>query len=607
MTSTTSYKNVKQGASILKWNVRSNLTIIIIYLSLILFFGIIYFAGGLSAQTFTAEAEVDYNPWIDASIAMASMTTFLSFVFMIVLSIKEFSYLHNKRKTDMFGSLPISRRALFITKSLSVFLISAVPMTVVMLILMLVSSNASSETVMHVFDQSLNVGDVLLRTLLNLSANIAFIGFLSVCCGKTSEKVLSYIIINGAYPVGMFLLQLLPSCFLYGYTMDFNEYISFALCPAMAGFAIGKLYWLGFTAVFFAFAVLLVRKRKAESAQSHFAYKAPQLIVKLIISFSVGLAMAYLFVALFSDTSLDIFRFWLGMIIGSFLSFFVVQLIFAGGFKRFGKSLIPYVIMVAAFAAVFAVITAGCFGYNSYVPKADEIKSVSFINGTENMNHKNELTDKKDIEAAIKLHKEIIEKYESTDKQSMRAGTFNAIGSAIFSSENGYSYEMRGARSEVWDDMGGFQNYSITYTLNNGATVTRRYGYLNGHDFSKEAQEVYNKGANPLFMLDESEASKVEIYNWGEEDDEVDEFLGYDNSYFEQADNRLELIKTVKEEYGKYGMKGDPSDIEIDISYGKPRYNKRLDYYEDEITVSLYVPETYKKTLALIKKGEEKE
>lgn len=257
MTSTTSTKRLKPEISMLKWGIKNNLTVIIIYLSLILFFGIIYFMGSLSAQTLADAVESDFNPWVDASIAMASMTTFLSFLFMIVLSVKEFSYLHNKRKTDMFGALPITRRSLFITKSLTVFLISAVPMTVVMLLLMLITANAGSPTVMGMFQKDVNVGDVLLRTLVNLSANIAFIGFLSVCCGKTSEKVLSYLIINGAYPIGMMLVQLLPASFLYGYTINFDEMFTFALCPACAGFAISQLYWLGFTAVFFAASVLL--------------------------------------------------------------------------------------------------------------------------------------------------------------------------------------------------------------------------------------------------------------------------------------------------------------------------------------------------------------
>ena len=57
MTSTTSTKRLKPEISMLKWGIKNNLTVIIIYLSLILFFGIIYFMGSLSAQTLADAVE----------------------------------------------------------------------------------------------------------------------------------------------------------------------------------------------------------------------------------------------------------------------------------------------------------------------------------------------------------------------------------------------------------------------------------------------------------------------------------------------------------------------------------------------------------------------
>ena len=565
MTSTTSTKRLKPEISMLKWGIKNNLTVIIIYLSLILFFGIIYFMGSLSAQTLADAVESDFNPWVDASIAMASMTTFLSFLFMIVLSVKEFSYLHNKRKTDMFGALPITRRSLFITKSLTVFLISAVPMTVVMLLLMLITANAGSPTVMGMFQKDVNVGDVLLRTLVNLSANIAFIGFLSVCCGKTSEKVLSYLIINGAYPIGMMLVQLR----------------------------------LGFTAVFFAASVLLVRKRKAESAQSHFAYTVPKIVIKLMISFAVGIAMAFLFAVLFNDTSLEIFRFWLGMIIGSFLSYFVVQLIFAGGFAKFGKSLIPYGIMIAAFAAVFVVISMGFFGYNSYIPSVDSIKSVSFTEGYSiKHNDKNiiehNITDKKEIEKVTQLHKDVYELVSKDSKYSIRSNTL----SSVFASILGYG------NTDYYSNYMGYnfddttQPVSLTYTLNNGSKVSRKYGFVNVSKLNETDRDTFYRGASPLFICDAKDLTEVEIFEPGYFDDDDDEFY-YDGDYFDTAARKQELISTIKEDYEKYGLPHPFSGYEIDLRYGG---GGDASYDLDTVNTEIYIPQDYKKTLALIEK-----
>ena len=612
MTSTTSSKGFKQGLSMLRWNVKHSLPVIIIYLSLIVFFGVIYYTGGLAAATFTNGLETNYNPWIDASIAMASMTTFLSFVFMIVLSIKEFSYLHNKRKTDMFGAMPISRRTLFVSKSLTVFLISAVPMTVVMLILMLVSANMSSTGIFGTLSKDLNVGDMLLRTLLNLSANIAFFGFLSVCCGKTSEKIFSYIIINGAYPIGMLLLQLLPASFLYGYRMNISEYLTFAFCPAFAGFAIGKLYWLMFTALFYTLALFLVKKRKAESAQSHSAYKAPQIIVKLLISLSVGLALGYFFVVVFADSGVEVLRFWLGMIIGSFLSFMVAQIIFAGGFKKFGKSLISYGIMIAAFGVVFAVVACGLFGYNSYIPKAEDVKSVTLtegksvkVDGVNILN--NDITDKQSIEDITEMHTDFLNMLKSS-KHSMRDNAISAI-SSIFDSTiiDAYSY---GYYFDMMDylDYGNLTGCNITYTLNNGTKVERSFNYLSDFDYKKLSEntlKTYYKATSPLFICDEKYAVEASVYDWNEDYDDED----YGNDTFE-GKKLQELINAIKADFEEYGASGKYSETEIDITYGMKTDEElfdNMDAYESIMKstaqVNIYIPTTYTRTLALISKN----
>ena len=49
----------------------------------------------------------------------ASLVYLISIVFTIIYTVRIYSYLHNKRKADLYGSLPIGRATLFIAKSVS--------------------------------------------------------------------------------------------------------------------------------------------------------------------------------------------------------------------------------------------------------------------------------------------------------------------------------------------------------------------------------------------------------------------------------------------------------------------------------------------------------
>ena len=60
-------------------------------------------------------------------IIASQMIYFLTIIFAIIYTVKVYSYLHNKRKADLYGSLPISRIMLFVSKSASAYLFTLIP------------------------------------------------------------------------------------------------------------------------------------------------------------------------------------------------------------------------------------------------------------------------------------------------------------------------------------------------------------------------------------------------------------------------------------------------------------------------------------------------
>ena len=109
--------------------------------------------------------------------------------------------------------------------------------------------------------------------------NVAFISVVSLCCGTVVDTVVSYIAINGIYPVCVLICYLFPNSILPGYSVkSMNNYEIYTfLSPFLALFAgaFGKhnllyvLWWVGFSVALLIASYYLVKKRKVEVHRTH--------------------------------------------------------------------------------------------------------------------------------------------------------------------------------------------------------------------------------------------------------------------------------------------------------------------------------------------------
>ena len=139
MTSTVSFKEkLKQAYSVFKWDLKSCsgtmavyailaavFTTIILTLCLVVGFyaqsNTMYDTYTYSQSLYSLAEAPDTNAVAEAvkvfQIIASQMIYFLTIIFAIIYTVKVYSYLHNKRKADLYGSLPISRIMLFVSKS----------------------------------------------------------------------------------------------------------------------------------------------------------------------------------------------------------------------------------------------------------------------------------------------------------------------------------------------------------------------------------------------------------------------------------------------------------------------------------------------------------
>lgn len=475
MTSTVSFKDkLKQIFSVILWDLKGCKGSLMVYTILASVFTVIIFTlvFVLTADqtSFSSLFSTESSPKISLSEKMqvfqvisSAVIGFLTLIFAIIYTVQIFSYMHNKRKVDFYGSLPISRARLFLAKYGAAYLFSIVPMLVFMGIIAIASICTGTLLLPQVTNMYVNF---IVGTLACISAY----GFLSACCGTTFNTVIMFIAVCACYPLSMVFVRAYIDAFFTGaYTQTFSKsFITNALNPISAYFGNNLIYWLVFSAACIAFGTLLIMKRRSERAQTSFAYYIPCHIIKVIVSFLTGMFLGTMF------GSLNVFGngiggFVFGFILASAPTFLIVHMIFYKGLKQIVRTIPIYAGLAVVVIVGVALINLDVFGYNTYVPKSEDVKSAGIIltqhyypkdkNFSRVMSKSAEdFTSSSDIDSIVKIHNNIINS-KSTKLKSV--GKFKTVwGFMLYNAFDDLSY----------DDV-----YAITYKLNNGRKVNRFY------------------------------------------------------------------------------------------------------------------------------------
>ena len=513
MTSTVSFKDkLKQIFSVILWDLKGCKGSLMVYTILASVFTVIIFTlvFVLTADqtSFSSLFSTESSPKISLSEKMqvfqvisSAVIGFLTLIFAIIYTVQIFSYMHNKRKVDFYGSLPISRARLFLAKYGAAYLFSIIPMLVFMGIIAIASICTGTLLLPQVTNMYVNF---IVGTLACISAY----GFLSACCGTTFNTVIMFIAVCACYPLSMVFVRAYIDAFFTGaYTQTFSKsFITNALNPISAYFGNNLIYWIIFSIACVAFGTLLIMKRRSERAQTSFAYYIPCHIIKVIVSFLTGMFLGTMF------GSLNVFGngvggFVFGFILASAPTFLIVHMIFYKGLKQIVRTIPIYAGLAVVVIVGVALINLDVFGYNTYVPKSEDVKSAGIIltqhyypkdkNFSRVMSKSAEdFTSSSDIDSIVKIHNNIINS-KSTKLKSV--GKFKTVwGFMLYNAFDDLSY----------DDV-----YAITYKLNNGRKVNRFYSasmislvnsmntvYSDdyGYGYGSLDTDGINKIANPL-------------------------------------------------------------------------------------------------------------
>ena len=494
MTRITSTKNdLKLGLTVLLYELKQRRTLLIVYsiiaaflTTVILSLSVVTNQYDTNRYGFESVYGAAYEPvnGLQSFHVLAAAAVFLlTSIFTIIYTMRIFSYLHNKRKADRINPMPIPSGVLFIGKALAAFAASVIPalffIGIICLITVFSGATVNSEVV-SLFWQ-IPMGSI---------ACISFYGLMAVCCGGTANTVLSFLGICFAYPVSAFIIKGMIEAFFFGVPNDIygQHFLLKALNPLAAYDGVNIIYWAIFTLCCFALSVWLLRRRKAEHAQTSFAFRLPCYVVEILITFIAGMLLGIMFGS-YAVLGSAFAGFVFGMILGGGTAFVVCHIILFRGFNSILKSLIGFgavTVLAIAFTG-FCCLTSD--NYALYMPSADDIVSVGYINfGDGSLYDKSvgdishlindsaeDFKEESEINSVYNAHQKIVDGFEKCETKTK------------FQSVTPFSF-----RSLLYSLIGESSRYSIAYKLKDGRTVTRFYDSDKLLNLSLDSYYEYN-------------------------------------------------------------------------------------------------------------------
>ena len=421
MTSTT-FSN-KTFLKLYQWALKRN-KIIILTFGIIMAVGILLDIYGI--YTFYVKDEQTFGEIGEFSITMAQIGAML---LTFISSLVTFSFLHNKRSVDMFGSLPATRGTLYFSHLLGGITSVAVPFTVGSLIVMAVTCRTTEFLAAELWQ--------ILFGIIGIAAAYSFTTLIAYCCGTAFDSALLTVAVNVVY-IGIVLYfwgmssAMIPGVmfesvifapvvtllapYAFCFFLDTYYFSDFIYRISTTSSFVSLLIWsILFTAAMVVFGYFLAKKHKAEGAQSEINIKWLPVIVKaggsLICGGMVGMAMAS--TSRSGYTNMFIFALWYTTI--GFAAFIILHFLFSRNFKsKFIPSLIAYLVTTVAVISLAFGFTFG-MGIDTYVPEPSVINSVQFGG--------DEYKDPNNIKLVTEIHKTVIDAVRKQNKYPYYLGS----------------------------------------------------------------------------------------------------------------------------------------------------------------------------------------
>jgi ABC-2 type transport system permease protein len=318
---------------------------------------------------------------------------FVAICMAVLSGVSGFHYLHSRRESDMYHSLPVKRSRFFWViygNGLVIWLIPLLVSTLLVTVLALSFVGSLSAALILAAGRG-----ILIALLLFL-----IVYHFSLVCVMFSGNVLNTFFSLIVFGIGIAacygLLELLFARYLYSFiAFSFSSDIIVWASPLVSAISLLVIFtsevaeespmwglYLGSALLMAANLVLAHRlyvKRESELAGGGIENKWVQRLLRVLTTVVAGFSGGLFFNMILNGYNFDVMGFTIfGCILGAVLSFGVADMIFAMSFRAFFRHKVQMAVCSAGTLAVYLCIAGGWFGYNYWVPDKDNIAGATF-------------------------------------------------------------------------------------------------------------------------------------------------------------------------------------------------------------------------------------
>lgn len=449
--------------------------------------------------------------------AYCSFAGFFVYVMCIAIpmltAVPVFSYLHEKKASDVFHSLPVRREKLFAAKYLAG--LTAVWVPVILSFLMVTACAFYSREIYSVYFAPEKIIQEMLCWMVITGVIYTITACACVLSGTGFNSVILSLVMCGGIPTVLAVVRWMMEAFLLGFAgFGSDGVLEWSNMALLSPFTImifhmtrdlaevgSSLYSDDYTEIMFArsntailcwFAVALLlaaastaayKSRKSELAECANSTSVFSRAAQYTAAFAGGGMFGMIFYAVFDG----MIMFITGLVLGGCITFATTEALLSHGFRTLPKAFVHMAASTGVLLLTAAVVVTGFFGFESRIPEAEEVENVAityFGRYKENKMNREfvELASPEGIEIVRQLHENIYEE----------------------SQQGEVTWEQT---SDVYPQ--------ITYRLKDGSELVRRYTAVSNQAalglVQLENLEEFKRQTNPAYTADAEKMNNVRI------------------------------------------------------------------------------------------------
>ncbi len=412
-----------------------------------------------SYKTAKAYQEALYQAARDA-LAFQDNLMFPLIILAAIIGIQGFSYLYDRKKVDLYHSVPVDKNwrfAVVYVNGIIIYLTSTLISLLIGVITAAIQHAVNCEVMAAIglgFIWNLLFFMVVYHTSI-LAVMLTGNRFVTLCVGgmfivyEQMAYVLAESMMYSFFDTvsGFYVTHEPKLSAIYDYSMNTWEFKQVEEVRMLAKELLpyyGK--WFILAVVILAAAWLCYRKRPSEAAGRAIAFIRIEPFVKIAAAVPLGIGLGmWVHSAAYNDAVLTV----VSMVGAGAIACAAIEVIYDFDIKSLFKHLISSGIAVAGIIFIFAVFKMDLSGYDDYLPAADDLESIAV-----NVDYYGQFWDK----------------------------DYNYVGASDFSEEHMYLHDVEPllaladkARGENVEDMTDARGINVLYRLNSGRKVGRRF------------------------------------------------------------------------------------------------------------------------------------